>query len=62
MIGGGGAGGRDRAGGGGAGSCIIALSQTLSVGTYNIKVGKGQVAYNNYQGQEQDLDMIAKYI
>ena len=51
VIGGGGAGGRDRAGGGGAGSCIIALSQTLGVGTYNIKVGNGQTAYNNYQGQ-----------
>ena len=51
VIGGGGAGGRDRAGGGGAGSCIIALSQILGVGTYNIKVGNGQTAYNNYQGQ-----------
>jgi hypothetical protein len=51
MIGGGGAGGYDRAGGGGAGSCIIAVSQTLGAGTYNIKVGKGQTAYNNYQGQ-----------
>jgi hypothetical protein len=38
MIGGGGACGRDRAGGGGAGSCIVAINQTLSVGTYNIKV------------------------
>ena len=51
MIGGGGAGGYDRAGGGGAGSCIIVLSQQLSIGTYTIKVGNGQVAYNNYQGQ-----------
>jgi hypothetical protein len=49
MIGGGGAGGYDRAGGGGAGSCIIAVSQTLGAGTYNIKVGKGQTAYNNAQ-------------
>ena len=47
MIGGGGAGGFDRAGGGGAGSCIVALSQTLSVGTYNIKVGSGQAGISN---------------
>ena len=47
MIGGGGAGGFDRAGGGGAGSCIVALSQTLSTGTYNIKVGSGQAGISN---------------
>ena len=47
MIGGGGAGGFDRAGGGGAGSCIIALSQTLGVGTYTIKVGSGQPVISN---------------
>ena len=51
MIGGGGAGGYDRAGGGGAGACIVAINKILGVGTYTINVGGGQVAYNNYQGQ-----------
>ena len=46
LIGGGGAGGFANSttggDGGGAGSCIIALNQTLNAGTYTVKVGRGQ--------------------
>ena len=46
MIGGGGGGGAAYSGGG-AGSCIVALNQTLSAGTCVINVGAGQVSLND---------------
>jgi len=48
MIGGGGPGGFDRAGGGGAGSCIVAINQTLNAGQYQVRVGNGREGVNNY--------------
>jgi hypothetical protein len=49
MIAGGGSGSYDEGGGGGAGSCIVAINQTLSAGSYKILVGNGglQAANNN---------------
>ena len=47
MIGGGGSGGWDRAGGGGAGSCIVAINQTLNAGNHFVIVGKGQPSITN---------------
>jgi hypothetical protein len=57
MIGGGGAGGNGSGaggGGGGAGACIVAINQTLPVGTYNVSVGAGDVASTNPTGAGGD--------
>jgi hypothetical protein len=56
MIGGGGAGGYDRGGGGGAGSCILALGQTLIKGAYYIRVGNGGQIKNNYVAGGNGID------
>ena len=43
IVGGGGAGGNSMGGGGGAGGVVYAISQTLSTGTYTVKVGRGGI-------------------
>ena len=43
IVGGGGAGGSWMGGGGGAGGVVYTINQTLSIGTYTIKVGRGGV-------------------
>jgi len=43
IVGGGGAGGNSMGGGGGAGGIVYAINQTLSTGTYTVKVGRGGI-------------------
>ena len=43
VVGGGGAGGNSMGGGGGAGGVVYAINQTLSTGTYTVKVGRGGI-------------------
>jgi hypothetical protein len=43
IVGGGGAGGNSMGGGGGAGGIVYAINQTLSAGTYTVKVGRGGI-------------------
>ena len=43
IVGGGGSGGNSMGGGGGAGGVVYAINQTLSTGTYTVKVGRGGI-------------------
>jgi len=60
MIGGGGGGGFDRAGGGGAGSCIVAINQTLNAGNHFVRVGNGQsgITNNSTSGTGADSEIF----
>ena len=47
IIGGGGAGGEWMGGGGGAGGVVYAINQTLPIGTYTVKVGRGGIGVSS---------------
>ena len=51
IVGGGGAGGDSMGGGGGAGGVVYAINQSLSAGTYTVKVGRGGIGVSTAEEQ-----------
>jgi hypothetical protein len=60
MIGGGGGGGSS--GGGGAGSCIVAINQLFSQGSYVIEVGAGGIAESAGGDTKISVNSVVRYI
>jgi hypothetical protein len=50
VVGGGGAGGQWCGAGGGAGGVVYAINQTLPIGTYTVKIGRGGIGANSSAG------------
>jgi hypothetical protein len=67
VVGGGGAGGNSIGGGGGAGGVVYTINQTLTTGTYTVKVGRGGIGTIHPGGDGQgsvgiDQDGVDSFI